>query len=271
MFYQKEKFIKKFIDIINLVNKKIIDIYYQDNLFIEYKNDKSPLTIADKEANKIICEFIEKLINDLDESNELSGYKKKDFVIISEESKNIEYKYRKDKIWAWLVDPIDGTKEFIKRNGQFTVNIGLTFNGNPIFGIVSIPVTSEIYYGIKGIGSFKILKNVKTKLKVKKKNLDNLDNIKIVASSSHINEETNEFIKKYNNPEIVNVGSSIKLLWVAENKADIYPRFGLTSEWDTCAAHSVVKYANGNVINSSSLKELEYNKENILNPFFLVF
>ena len=140
--------------------------------------------------------------------------------------------------------------------------------GVPVFGIVSIPVTGEIYYGVEGIGSFKIEKGLTKRLNVNPEKPN--DKIKIIASASHMNPETEEYIKQFSNPELVTVGSSIKLLWIAENKAHIYPRIAPTSEWDTCAAHAVVKYAGGHVKHYQTKQELSYNKENLLNPFFIV-
>ena len=264
-FYQKKSFLNGFIDLVKKCNIKILDIY-KSNYSVEYKDDKSPLTNADLESNKLICEYIQLLNKNIKkEINE-------DLCIISEENKNMNYEKRKDYNYTWLIDPIDGTKEFLKKNGQFTVNIGLCKNGIPIFGIVSIPVYDDIYYGIEGIGSYKIDKNDnKIKLEIKQNKDLGKDNIKIIASSSHMNEETLNYIKKFKNPNLLNIGSSIKLLYIAENKADLYPRFALTSEWDTCAAHAIIKYSNGNVINIEDKKELKYNKENLLNPYFLVY
>ena len=262
-FYQQKNFLNGFIELIKNCNRKILEIYNKD-FKITYKDDKSPLTNADLESNKIICEYLTLLNKNLkDEIND-------DFLIISEENKNINYDLRQKYNYTWLVDPIDGTKEFLKKNGQFTVNIGLCLNSIPIFGIVSIPVSGEIYYGIEGVGSFKIDNNETTKLDIPEKDL-NKEGMNIVASSSHMSDETKDYINQYKNPKLLNIGSSIKLLYIAENKADIYPRFGPTYEWDTCAAHAVVKYANGKVVNTESKEELIYNKENLLNPFFLVY
>ena len=262
-FYQKKEFLDGLINLIQQCNNKILEIYNQD-FKITYKDDKSPLTNADLESNKLICDYLNLLNENLnDETNE-------HFCIVSEENKNLNYKARKDITYTWLVDPIDGTKEFLKKNGQFTVNIGLCKNGVPIFGIVSIPVSGEIYYGIEGVGSFKLENNNISKLFIEKKDL-NKENVNIVASSSHMSEDTKKYISQFKNPKLINIGSSIKLLYIAENKADIYPRFGPTSEWDTCATHAVVKYAGGNVIDVNTQQELTYNKENILNPYFLVY
>ena len=256
LFYQDDAFISSFIKLVKECNEIILEIYNTDFSIIS-KDDSSPLTLADKKCNEHICNFINKT------PIENSG-------IISEEIKNDTYEKRKNIEWTWLIDPLDGTKEFVKKNGQFTVNIGLCQLGVPVFGIVSIPVTGEIYYGIKDIGSFKLNQGNKIKLQIKTKDF-NKEKLKIVASSSHMNEETNKYISQYKNPDIVNVGSSIKLLWIAENKADIYPRIALTCEWDTCAAHAIVKYANGKVLDFYSQKELIYNKNTLLNPYFTVY
>ena len=255
MFYKNEIFIQGFIKLIKECNEIVLNIYKTDFNVIT-KEDESPLTLADKECNDHICDYLKNIkINN-------SG-------IISEEIKNDSYDKRKDLEWVWLIDPLDGTKEFVKKNGQFTVNIGLCNYGIPVFGIVSIPVSGEIYYGVKDVGSFKLINNKLIKLQIEQKDLSK-DGIKIVASASHLNEETKKYINKFKNPVIVNTGSSIKLLWVAENKADIYPRIAPTSEWDTCAAHAVVKYAGGKVLQYNSKDEVIYNKENLLNPYFIV-
>ena len=243
-------------------NKIILNIYKQD-FSVTYKKDSSPLTIADQLSNRHICSYLEKV--NIDIEREI----KQQLLIISEENKNAEYEYRKLYNWCWLVDPIDGTKEFIKKNGQFTINIGLVHNKIPVFGIVSLPEKNEIYYGIKGIGSFKSCNNNEQQLFIDKNKM-NKNNINIVASSSHMNKETKKFIQKYNNYKLLNIGSSIKLLYIAENKADIYPRIGPTYEWDTCAAHAVVKYAGGNVYQFGTQNQLDYNKKCLLNPYFIV-
>ena len=257
MFYQENEFRDGFIELITKCNKIILEIYYSDFIKEYEKEDKSPLTLADTKTNEIICSYLEDLNKKLN----------MDILIISEEIKNKLYDERKNYEWCWLIDPLDGTKEFIKKNGQFTVNIGLVYHGVPVFGIVSIPVDGYIYYGICGLGSYKISNNNKQKLEINKKNHNP---IKIVVSNSHLNQETKEYLEQYTDFEQINIGSSIKLLWIAENKADIYPRLAPTSEWDTCASHAVVKYAGGIVMQYNISQELKYNKENLLNPFFIV-
>ena len=256
LFYQKDTYINSFVNLVKECNEIILEIYNTDFSVIN-KDDNSPLTLADKKCNDHICNFLSKI------PLENSG-------IISEEIKNDTYENRKNLEWTWLVDPLDGTKEFVKKNGQFTVNIGLCQFGVPVFGIVSIPVSGEIYYGVKDIGSYKLTSNKKIKLEIESKNFDK-EKMKVVASSSHMNEGTKNYISTLNDPVIVNVGSSIKLLWIAENKADVYPRIAPTCEWDTCAAHAIVKYANGKVLDFENSQELTYNKNTLLNPYFLVY
>jgi len=260
MFYQEQQFIDGLIQLIQECNKIVLDIYHTDFEVVS-KSDDSPLTMADKKCNEHICNFLKEKYSHI--------------MIVSEENKEISYEERKKHALSWLIDPIDGTKEFVKRNGQFTINIGLCRDGVPIFGIVTIPVTGEIYYGIEGVGSFKIINSEKSKLQIAKKDFTK-EGLKIVASLSHLNKETEGFIGQFKNPITLNTGSSIKLLWVAEGKADIYPRLAPTSEWDTCAAHAVVKYAGGNVVKHNTdwmrnAEELVYNKENVLNPHFIVY
>jgi UDP-glucose 4-epimerase len=255
-FYTKDSFINNFICLMQKCNETIINIY-NDDFSTFTKDDESPLTLADTKTNEIICDYL----------TELNKSLKMDILIISEEIKNKPYEERKKYDWCWLVDPLDGTKEFIKKNGQFTVNIGLVHNNTPVFGIVSIPVSGEIYYGAENIGSYKLIDNNLNKLQVTEQNNDP---IKIIASNSHMNFETKDFLKSYENYDLINIGSSIKLLWIAENKADIYPRIGQTFEWDTCAGHAIVKYAGGKVLQYETENELIYNKENLLNPYFIV-
>ena len=261
MFYQKKSFIDSMVTLMRECNKIVLKIYNSD-FDVIIKNDNSPLTLADNLVNQHICKFLATFDNT---------------IIISEENKNDLYQDRSEKQWCWLVDPIDGTKEFIKKNGQFTVNVGLVKNGVPVFGMVSIPVSDEIYYGVDNLGSFKITDQIITKL-----NVNSVDftqkKLNIIASSSHMNDLTKKFIDSFDEPNIINVGSSIKLLYIAEGKADIYPRLAPTSEWDTCAAHAIVKYAGGKVFKfnhetMSTLinQELTYNKENLLNPYFIVY
>jgi 3'(2'), 5'-bisphosphate nucleotidase len=246
--------------------KTIMEIYDKNNdeWEIKGKNDGSPLTLADLKSSKIICDYLRKI------SNEKIG-------IICEEEKEIEWDERKKWKYFWSVDPLDGTKEFIKRNGQFTTNIGLVKDGKTIFGAVGIPVEGVVYIGGNGWGVKKYwYKNDKlTCENVYSKKHCNDAVIKVVASNSHMTPETSAFIKgleigSKKKIECVSSGSSIKILWVGTKKADIYPRFAGTMEWDTCGAHAIIKELGANIFNAETGMELDYGKENLLNPYFIV-
>lgn len=245
------------IDTSYLAGKKILDIYNDNNYknFIEIKKDASPLTIADKASNDIIVSCLKKNDNQIP--------------ILSEEEKEIDFSQRKKWNTFWLVDPLDGTKEFINRNGEFSVNIALIENGLPIMGVVYAPVIKKLWYGLKDYGSF-FIEDKERPVKIKKVKPDN-NIVKIVSSRSHANnKKLKDYLKQFKNYEIISMGSSIKMCLVADGTAHYYPRFGPTMEWDTGAAHAIVKYANGNIYNIETDKELTYNKENLLNPGFIV-
>ncbi|MEN8139054.1 MAG: 3'(2'),5'-bisphosphate nucleotidase CysQ [Bacteroidota bacterium] len=237
----------------------ILEIYNSDDFNIEIKGDGSPLTRADKKSHEIIAE----------------GLKNTDFPILSEEGKSIAFEERNKWNEFWMIDPIDGTKEFIKRNGDFTINIALIKNNNPVFGIVYVPVDNTVYLGDAEHGSYKFdindedWKNKKNTLPFKIER-----EYTVVASRSHLSVETEDFIEelKTDNPnlEIKSRGSSLKLCMVAEGLADIYPRFAPTMEWDTAAGHAVCSFAGKRVFEYNKTTELVYNKENLLNPWFIV-
>lgn len=269
-----EKLLSEVIDIAVLAGKEIMDIYKKD-FSIEYKDDKSPLTDADKHSNEVIIKGLKEL--------------DRQYPILSEESKTVAFEERKDWDNFWLVDPIDGTKEFIKKNGEFTVNIALIENGEPVMGVVYAPALDTLYYGMKDFGAFRKTGTTLEKLPAEENDPDTSKVIRVVASRSHLNEETSNFIDavaaQYPRCQIerVSKGSSLKLCMVAEGSADIYPRVAPTMEWDTAAAQGVVEAAGkgayrfetfpaSNVKFNETLKseKLEYNKENLLNPFFVV-
>lgn len=253
------------IDIIETASQLILQVYLSSDFAIEEKNDNSPLTIADKKANDYIIKRLLELYPSVP--------------IISEESKNDDYSIRQNYNYAWLIDPLDGTKEFIKKNGEFTVNIGLVFNGKPVAGFVNIPVKGLTYWAIKGKGAF--IRDISTSkiedILEKRKSFFTRGNgvMRVVASRSHLNTDTEEYLKQFKDIEMINVGSSIKILWVAENNADIYPRLNGSSEWDTCAAHAILLEVGGNLVSWDKIKgegtELSYNKESLLNPFFICY
>lgn len=236
------------------IYKKDFDVQYK----YDHDNDDSPLTQADLKSNEIITNNLKELSN---------------IPILSEETEQLPYQKRKDWDKFWLIDPLDGTKEFVKKNGEFTINIALIKNNKPIRGVVYIPVEDTFYY-TKGEKAFKQIKNNEPKEISNKESIEDKDKIIVVASKSHFNKETKEYIESLGKEyELIRKGSSLKLCSVAEGKADIYPRLGPTMEWDTGASHAVVKNAGKNVYRFENNKighELTYNKENLKNPFFVV-
>ena len=244
------------IDLVKESGKSILEIYNSNDMGISYKDDKSPLTLADKASNKIICSKLKELTPDIP--------------ILSEEGKNIPYEERKKWTTFWLIDPIDGTKEFINKNGEFSVNIALINHYQPILGIVYAPVLNTIWYGSASHGSFKIENDAKPK-KINVSKYNDNEIIKVVSSRSHSNNSKLEkFLIDYPKHELVFMGSSIKICLVADGTAHMYPRLGPTMEWDTGAAHAVVKFSGGKITDFEDDNELSYNKENLLNPSFLV-
>ncbi len=233
--------------------KKILKIYESGDFYIESKSDNSPLTLADKASHKTTVRFLEQ-----------TG-----LPILSEEGGDISYNERKNWEYFWLIDPLDGTKEFIKRNGEFTVNISLINGQRGILGVVYAPVLGELYFAVRGEGSFKEIDGKKTSINVNSFKLSD-PNLNVVASRSHLNQDTEDFLKKLDSPAIVSKGSSLKLLMVADGSADLYPRYAPTMEWDTAAAQIIVEEAGGKVLQKDSFRPVKYNKENLLNPHFLV-
>lgn len=234
--------------------EKILVVYNSDEFSVEEKADKSPLTAADLASHHAIVDGLTALTPDIP--------------ILSEESASLPYTER--SLWQtyWLVDPLDGTREFIKRNGEFTVNIALIEDGVPVLSVVYVPVTGVSYLACKGQGAFKQEAGERRAIRVRKLGTGPL---MVVGSRSHRGESLNQFLEKLGEHEMVGMGSSLKLCLVAEGAADIYPRLGLTSEWDTAAAQCVVEQAGG-YVTDTSMQPLRYNtKDSLLNPFFLVF
>ena len=253
----------KILEIARQAGNAIIKVFTYNNFGIEYKKDDSPLTIADKKSNEVILNNLRELYPEIP--------------ILSEEEKDIPYDKRKNWRYFWLVDPLYGTKDFIKRNDEFTVNIALVHKNKPVFGVVYAPVLDIIYYALEGEGSFKQNKKMdlqKLPIDMKDGFAKNNNKITVVASRSHTSVETNEYInrikEKYSNVEVTSIGSSLKLCMVAEGKADVYPRFGPTMEWDTAASQVIVEQSGGRVINAKTKEILRYNKKNLLNPWFIV-
>lgn len=243
--------------------KEILKVYETD-FSVQIKEDSSPLTIADQNANTVINSYLENT----------------DIPIISEENKQIPFADRKEWEQCWIVDPLDGTKEFVKKNGEFTVNIALVDHGRPVLGVIFTPVSGELYYTEgNDQGAYKCLiqkgMNISDILLESKKMrpASSQEPIRIVGSRSHMNDATQEFvsgIEKNKKVEIVSKGSSLKFCLVAEGAAHMYPRFAPTMEWDTAAGHAICEAVGLEVIDQSTQKPLRYNKENLLNPYFLV-
>ncbi|MGR0278185.1 3'(2'),5'-bisphosphate nucleotidase CysQ [Marinomonas dokdonensis] len=242
------------IDLARRAGNAIMEIYQKD--FAVYdKTDASPLTEADLAAHHILVEGLKRLT---------------DYPVLSEESSEEDKKDRLNWDQYWLIDPLDGTKEFIKKNGEFTVNVAFIDNGKPTFGVVYAPALDVLYLGEVG---FQAQKQTGTapleRISVREKPARASDYV-IVGSRSHQSDEFKTFISDYPDADIISMGSSLKLCLVAEGKADIYPRLGLTCEWDTAAAHAIVEAAGGVVLQALTNQNLEYNKENLLNPYFIV-
>lgn len=242
-------------DIAKAAGAAILEIYNNcEGVEIIKKADDSPLTAADKASNDVICKGLEKL--------------PLVYPIISEENKAIPYEERKAYSYYWLVDPMDGTKEFINRNGEFTVNIALIHQGMPVLGVVYVPVLDELYWGVKGQGAFMEIEGEVTRLEAPKFSLKDTG-LKVVCSRSHLNEATQHFIEQLNAPNLVQKGSSLKFLSLAKGEAALYPRLAPTMEWDTAAAQIVLEEAGGQVLQHNSEAAVAYNKENLLNPYFI--
>jgi 3'(2'), 5'-bisphosphate nucleotidase len=245
-------------------SKQILDIYSQD-FDVEFKEDKSPLTLADRSAHDAICQ----------------GLLSTGLPVLSEEGKKIPYEIRRQWDKFWLVDPLDGTKEFVKRNGEFTVNIALISSHKAIMGVILVPVSNVLYFASRPSGAFKISLNGTDGSDIEKilQNAESLPipgtpvKVTVVGSRSHSSPETVNFIRnlQITEPELdfVSVGSSLKMCLVAEGKAHIYPRFGPTMEWDTAAGQALVEIAGGKVLQADTGETVIYNKPGLLNPWFV--
>lgn len=242
-----------------------MDVYATD-FEVETKGDDSPLTMADKRANDIINDYLEQ-----------TG-----IPIISEENREAPFEERSKWNQCWIVDPLDGTKEFVKRNGEFTVNIALVIDGNPVIGVIYVPVSRVLYFtDDKGQASYKTL--VSDDVTIDVNFIENseplkpmekmISPVKVVGSRSHLNDDTREFVNKleeHYDVEIVSRGSSLKFCLVAEGEAHIYPRYAPTMEWDTAAGQAICEAVGVQVVKVPEMTPLIYNKKNLLNPYFQV-
>ena len=251
--------------------EKILSIYNDpaSDFEIERKADNSPLTIADRKAHEIIADMLNQ---------------QTPFPLLSEEGGKIGYEVRNRWTTLWIVDPLDGTKEFIKRNGEFTVNIALVHDGVPVAGVIYLPVKEELYFAADGMGAYKLSGIVSlpeggtleslTDAATRLPQSSGRDAMVIVASRSHLTPETEEYIRemeaKHGKIDRISCGSSIKICRVAEGAADVYPRFAPTMEWDTAAGHAIARAAGMEMYQAGKEIPLQYNKEDLLNPWFIV-
>lgn len=243
---------------------EIMEVYATEDFSVEFKKDDSPLTKADKLSHEVICSFLS-----------TTG-----IPILSEEGRSIPYEERSAWNQLWIVDPIDGTKEFIKRNGEFTVNIAFIENQVPILGVIFVPALNELYFASKEHGAFKVSVDVAATIDELLHRANKLpfqfsrSIYTVVASRSHLSPETEVFIndlkQEHGEVDSISKGSSLKLCMVAEGAADCYPRFAPTMEWDTAAGHAICKYAGFLVQDFKTKAEMVYNREDLLNNWFLV-
>lgn len=265
--------------LIDRAGAAILEVYNRAGEFsVELKEDRTPLTEADRASNSIITEGLGRLFPDIP--------------LISEENREIPYEVRRNFEFCWLLDPLDGTREFLQRNGEFTINLALIHHGRPVAGFISVPCKRLFYYAVKGEGAYKIeapgpvgrgakeprgenepdLKNIFSlpgvRLQAAEFSMDQPD-LAVVASRSHFDEQTRAFIDKLNRPELANRGSSLKFMMLAEGLAHLYPRLGRTMEWDTAAGQAILEEAGGQVLEFFSRRPLTYNKESLENPPFL--
>ncbi|UCG28578.1 MAG: 3'(2'),5'-bisphosphate nucleotidase CysQ [Bacteroidales bacterium] len=246
----------------------ILGIYESENCRVDLKKDNSPVTLADRRSNAVICDML----------------RETGLPVLSEEAAEISYETRKSWTFFWLVDPLDGTREFINRNGEFTVNIALVNKHSPVLGVVYTPLKRVLYFGSKPMGSYRVVLPDNRELPVHLDDWTGMADrlplaksrkgIRIVASRSHMSPETLEYIRhlrqKHKNVEIVSRGSSMKICMVAEGEAEYYPRLGPTMEWDTAAGQVIAEAAGCSMTRYGTTNPVVYNKTELLNPWFVV-
>lgn len=241
---------------VEAAGREVLEIYNR-TFHVETKEDDSPLTEADMASHHALVALLESVTPDVP--------------VLSEESGEIPYETRRTWERYWLIDPLDGTKEFIKKNGEFTLNVALVENGDPVFGIVHAPVLETTWHGQVGQGAWKVEQGTSSRIGVRALPREGGDTWKVVGSRSHGAEMFEAFCARLPQHERVSMGSSLKLCLVAEGQADLYPRLAPTSEWDTAAAQAVVVAAGGEVLDAETLEPLRCNQQDsVLNPFFIV-
>jgi 3'(2'), 5'-bisphosphate nucleotidase len=264
-----EKVYKKREDIFEIIRKagdEILKVYSGNNFQVETKSDKSPLTIADKKSNDVIVNGLSLIFPEIP--------------ILSEESKKTPFQIRKGWEYLWIVDPLDGTKEFIKKNGEFSINLALIRNSIPIFGILYLPVKNILYYAAKGYGAYKEDNSGRFTRLLKNKKFEKYEQIadspkRIIISRSHYTEETQQFVKgiekQFSKVQLISVGSAMKIAYLAEGKADIYPRLAPTMEWDIASGQIILEESGGKILDFCKKTPLIYNKEDLKNPWFVAY
>lgn len=258
MQHLEKDFQQKVFAIARQAGQAIMEIYTLEERGVETKADHSPITLADKKANDIISSQLQTLTPSIP--------------IISEELPLPPFEVRQHYAYYWLIDPLDGTKEFVQRNGEFTVNIALIHHNRPVFGVVFLPVEATLYWAAEGIGAWKIHNEQEnlTPLQADTFTLSQ-SGLAIAVSRSHFNQATSNYIGQFTFPRLIAKGSALKMLYVAEGKVHIHPRFGTTMEWDTAAAQIIVEEAGGKVLKLEDNTPLTYNKENLKNPDYVVY
>lgn len=248
----------------------IMDVYNSSDFQVNMKSDKTPLTLADRLAHDSIKTSLAKTY----------------IPVLSEEGRNILYEERRSWEYFWIVDPLDGTKEFIKRNGEFTVNVALLRSGYPIIGVIYVPVSEELYFSYQSQGTYKIgnippcieadyTYNALIDSAIKLPATSSTGPLIVVQSRSHTSNETLEYIQQlrvqHEQVVLLPLGSSLKMCMIAEGKAHVYPRLSLSSEWDTAAGQAIVEGAGFQVLDYETHERMRYNKENLLNPWFVIW
>jgi 3'(2'), 5'-bisphosphate nucleotidase len=242
--------------------EEILNVYNSGEIVVDFKVDSSPLTIADQHAQLAI----------------VAGLQSSGIPILSEEADEIPYDQRSKWERFWMVDPLDGTKEFIQRNGEFTVNIALMQHNEPVLGVVYAPVTDKLWYGGTDLGYSAVKEGETTRrlTTIKTRNLNKLyqiKNVNIITSRFHQNLETTDFIRPFDKPSLLTMSSSLKFMLLAQGDADVYPRFAPTMEWDTAASDAILRAVNRGIYQVNAMNEitvpLQYNKINLRNPYFI--
>ncbi len=251
---EPSRFLEPVINLVAEAGRRILEIYHSD-FRVGFKEDDSPLTAADLASHHCLVEGLQALSTV--------------YPVLSEESADLPFEERQTWETYWLIDPLDGTKEFVKRNGEFTVNVALIHQNQPVLGVVYAPALDTCYFASEGCGAYKrVGTGEPQQIYVRSQAPQRLA---VVGSRSHQTEELAAFLSRLGEHDLKSIGSSLKLCWVAEGQADLYPRIGLTSEWDTAAAQCVVEEAGGALTDLKGQRLLYNTKASVLNPYFLVF